>query len=159
MRSISSLTSKRLLTSVLIFSTLTLSTNIQAGKFYKWVDESGATHYTETPPPNTQSTTVRTQGQDPKNAEQAQAKLSEQRKTFAEAIADKQEASKKSAVEAENEKIKKTNCDTAKNNLKMLEEHSRIREKGENGEYVVIGEEQRQAKIQTAKQNIKEFCN
>lgn len=148
-----------LLTSVIIASTLALSTNIQAGKFYKWEDENGVTHYTETPPPNAQSTTVRTQGKDPKNAEQAKAKLTEQRNALTEAIADKNAAGKKSTVEAENEKIKKGNCETAKNNLKMLEEHSRIREKGEDGEYIAIGEEKRQARIKTAKERIKEFCS
>lgn len=155
----SSLKNKTLLISSISALALILSTTIQAGKYYRWVDESGVTHYTETPPPDTQATTIRTQGKDPKSAEQAKARLSEQRKAFTEAAANKKAADEENKLADENEKIKQGNCETAKKNLKMLQEHSRIREKGDNGEYTVLAEEERQARIKLAQERIKEFCN
>ncbi len=154
----SSLKNKTLLISFISALALILSTPIQAGKYYRWVDENGVTHYTETPPPDTQSTAIRTQGKDPKSAEQAKARLSEQRKAFTEAATDKKAADEENKLAAENEKIKQGNCETAKKNLNVLK-HSRIREKGDNGEYTVLTEEQRQARIKLAQERIKEFCN
>ena len=150
---------RALLITSIIFLPLSFSNPVQAGKYYKWVDEHGATHYTEKPPADTDSTAIRTQGKAPKDAEQANAKLTEQREALAEDISKREEQGKEVNVNAENDKIKKENCKTARNNLKTLEQHGRIKLKGEDGEYTILPEEKRQERIQTAKDRIKEFCN
>jgi len=147
-----------LITSIIVFP-LFFSSNVQAGKFYKWVDESGATHYSEAPPENAESTPIRTQGRDPKDAAKAKAKLAGQREALAEDISKREEQGKEVNLDAENDKIKKGNCKTARSNLKVLQEHGRIKEKGKDGEFTMLPEEKRQERIQRAKDRIKEFCN
>jgi len=147
-----------LITSIFVIP-LSFSSNLQAGKFYKWVDENGATHYTETPPANSESTTIRTQGKDPKNAEQAKAKLSKQRESLTEDIANRVKAGEEASLNAKNSEVKKNNCKTARGNLKVLQEHGRIKQKNKEGEYSLLPEEKRQERVQKAKDRIKEFCN
>jgi len=150
---------KALLITSIIVIPLSFSSNVQAGKFYKWVDENGATHYTETPPTNTESTSIRTQGKDPKGAEQAKAKLSKQREALNEDIGNREKAGEEANLNAENAEVKKKNCKTARSNLKVLQEHGRIKQKGKDGEFSIMPEEKRQERIQKAKDRVKEFCN
>jgi len=147
-----------LITSIFVIP-LSFSSNLQAGKVYKWVDENGATHYTEAPPANSESTTIRTQGKDPKNAEQAKAKLFKQRESLTEDIDNRAKAGEEAKLDAKSSEIKKNNCKTARSNLKILQEHGRIKQKNKEGEYNLLPEEKRQERVQKAKDRIKEFCN
>lgn len=158
MKIFTKLKARTLLINCLLLIPLLISTGAQAGKFYKWVDEEGVTHYTETPPENSQSTVIKTQGKTPKNADHANSRLEATRKSLEEAIDKRKEKKEAGKLDVENAKVKQKNCETAKNNLKILLEHGRIKEKGEDGEYKMLADEKRQERIQKARDRIKEFC-
>jgi len=44
-----------------------ITTVAQAGKYYRWVDENGVTHYTATPPENRPSDTIKLKSPPPNN--------------------------------------------------------------------------------------------
>ena len=149
---------------LIILGVLASGSSHAGQSFYKWVDDKGVTHYTQTPPKNHKAPVekIRTDGTsvDANEAERAAQRLNQSRSQF-QKDAEQRQVSKGLEAEAKEEALKKEEyCKTAKNNLKVLQENSRVREKDSStGEYRVLGEEERQAKIAKSKKNVSAFCN
>lgn len=133
---------------------------LQAKEYYKWVDEDGVTHYTQTPPkdPNTETTKIRASGAASSSAEAAQQRLQQSRESFMKA-AEKREATQGMDEEekAKYEK-QKEHCDRARNNLKVISERARIKEKDKDGEYTILSDEAKQARMKENQDYIDKNC-
>ena len=145
---------------------------------YRWVDANGVVNYTQqkprgvdaelvgtrrgTPPPATQATDTEaaeaeeaTPGSVARDAsmEERRAAMSEaQRQRLAELEAAEEERRAKLAME------RAENCEKANDILDQLTERTRIRIRDEDGTERIIGEDERQSRIQDAQMAIAEHC-
>ena len=139
-------------------SALFIVTPLNAGQVYKWVDEDGVTQYGERPPSNKDYSTVKTYGNSPSGAKAANERLDTQRKDQADSKKKAVNYEKEKKIRDENAKVLAENCNSAKANLKTIEDNARIRIVGEDGEFRYLSEEEKQAQMNTAKEVIKENC-
>ena len=131
---------------------------LAAGKMYRWVDEQGVTHYTQSPPPKGEVTEIKKPPPPAISPEEAQRKLTEKQQRLEDLREDRDLAKQKGQEETEQQERLSKNCEGARNNLSRLEGNPRGRWKGEDGEYRRYDEKERQAKIKEAKAQIQEFC-
>lgn len=132
-----------------------------AGKVYKWVDANGVTHYGEQPPKAGDSTTIRTSGSLPSDHEAAVKNLDVIKKKIdddAQARVKKKEQEEEKTKEGEVAVKLKENCDQTRENLKKLQEKSRLQETLPNGEKKFLTEEDRQAKITENQKYLDSYC-
>lgn len=125
---------------------------------YKWVDENGVTQYTQYPPPNRKTEVVVPPPPPAEDPEGAQKKL--------EATLQMQDEQDKAAATAEQEQAKSRNeaevraknCQIARDNLSKLTTGGRKRIMGPDGVATYLSDEEREAKIAEAKQQIGKYC-
>jgi hypothetical protein len=129
----------------------------------KWVDADGKVHYSDTPPPeNVKTETVRNIA----GKGQAEAPATYSSKSYAEREAElkkskqtKEEAATKKAQEEAEAETKKRNCTASQNNLRMLQETSRIVTYDANGGKVYLDEAAREQRLNEARKNISTYCD
>lgn len=127
----------------------------QAAKLYKWTDEQGNVTYSQLPPPqNSGAKQMELRGLQGVSNDQARERLG--------AITERAETARKDrefksnyTTESQNrdERIK-ANCETARQNLRILETASRV--KTEEGDFV--DDSQRQERIASARKQVADFC-
>ena len=142
-----------------IISILLFSVADAASTAYKWVDASGKTIYSQTPPPV---------GVPYEIVEQADARSSSlnnsrsSSNSLQDQVAKAEEARLQKKEEdqriAESEQIKKETCAQAKTNLTALTSRGQVTIK-EGDLYRKLTEEERQSRISDVKSQISEFCN
>ncbi|PCJ30968.1 MAG: hypothetical protein COA99_17600 [Moraxellaceae bacterium] len=155
------MTKHALAITLLLFSTL-FSGTIQAKKsFYKWVDQRGVTHYGTHPPQEftDSATKIRVNSATPSGKAAAERKIAERAKPKE----SKNPAQTNMEIEAEkinkeNAEITNKNCKIYKQNIVAMNQSARIREKNSSGEMVMLSEEEKQARMKTAKDYIAENC-
>lgn len=137
---------------------LSTSFAVSATATYKWTDEQGNTVYSQQPPAQGEyerldiRTGTATQGGGSQQGAASSAAES--------ILEDAKQAEKQADVEAQQaraEEIRRQNCEVAKKNLQVYTVYRRIRD--EEGNVKVLGDEERQQKIEEAKQQIEEFCD
>lgn len=140
---------------------LLICLNAQAG-LNKWVDSEGKVHYSDSAPPEVTPQTVRNIS----GKGQAEAPASYSPKSYAEREAEmrkskqeKQENSAKQTQESEQAEAKQHNCIAAKENLRTLEESSRIVTYDANGERTYLDDAAREQRIADARKSISSNCN
>jgi len=125
---------------------------------YKWVDDEGMTHYTQTPPPDgIEAETLKPppaidSSEAIKDIKEKQKLLEMEREKRRKRIKEKQR-------EAKEEARREKNCQLARARLKSLTDRPRVLVKQPDGTMVRATEEQRQKEIAESKEVIKEFCN
>ena len=137
---------------VLLFSAVNA-----ASTAYKWVDATGKTIYSQTPPPV---------GVPYQIVEQPDAQSSSLTSNSASSIQDQVAKAEEARLQkkeeqqrlAESDQIKQENCTQANTNLTALTSRGQVTIK-EGDLYRKLTEEERQAKIAEAKSQISEFCN
>lgn len=127
-------------------------------KWYKWVDEKGQTHYSETPPPtSTNASTVeliKAGGSKPSQQAEAIEKLEKRRKTLLENASQRTESKNDASADlakSKQQEARQKNCETAKNNLAQFQSGGQIKMKNSDGEYEYLDQdaiEKQQAKNQ-----------
>ena len=125
---------------------------------YKWVDENGVTQYTQYPPQNRQADVVAPPppAEDPQEAQKKlEATLQKQNEQHEAATTAGEEQAKTTEQAEQREK----NCQTARSNLEKLTTGGRKRIIGADGVASYLTEEDQQARIDTAKKQIEEFCD
>ena len=141
---------------LLVIAALLLVSSVNAGSTaYKWIDGTGKTIYSQTPPPvgvpfeiveqpaaNASSLT---------NDSNLQGQVAKAQDARAEKKAEQQRL-------AESEQIKLENCKQAKTNLNALTSRGQVTIK-EGDLYRKLTEEERQQRISDAKSQISEFCS
>jgi hypothetical protein len=147
---------------LLFFSVIILmspNANAWAAKYYKWIDEDGHTVYSQTPPPRGIKA-ERVKGAPPpaEDPEEAMKTLRERAEAFSERRDDRLTLEKEGEEALERKKQQDKICETLRKNLDTLKNSSRVRETIEGKEPVVLGEEQRQARIKKTQERIQKEC-
>ena len=139
---------KAFTTLILSFTCYLLAANhafAAPGKVYKWTDEKGRTHFSERPPLGTQTEVVKPQigHSEPVNYGAAAPEKAKEEK--------KAEADKEALKDPER-------CDAARKNLDTLKTYTRIKIKGEDGEYRFLTPDEQTQKTNEAAKAIEESC-
>ncbi|MDY6922010.1 MAG: DUF4124 domain-containing protein [Pseudomonadota bacterium] len=136
---------------------LTLATGAQAGKFYKWLDEDGVTHYGENPPDTETATVINVKSGASSDQQQAIDRLEAQRKAAAdEAKADV--PTEEDEIERRNREIMANNCKIQRSNLGQLKANRRVKTTDENGEVRYLDEQEIAQRIKEVQQYLDENC-
>ena len=112
---------------------------------YKWVDSEGSVHYSQKPPENKPYSTIKAPPPAPKSS--LPAVLNENESEVEKTI---------KTETAKNQKLREENCAIGKNNLRSYQAFRKIRDK--DGNIRVVGKKEREEKIESAKQLIRDFC-
>ncbi len=136
---------------LLISITTLLATTIQAQQVYKWKDEKGRLHYTQTPPPARYAQTVNIKER-PTPAPATNGQKSAAAGTTTTNTDNKATASKPAP------KLSASDCKAMQDNLALLQTGRRLYENDAGGERAYMTEERRAQQIQTYQQNIANGC-
>ena len=123
---------------------------VQASKLYKWVDESGQVHYTQTPPAQGQAR----QSQEMQLPRSVTA-VGNADSAAAAAVDDSAPASDDPVEQFR--AIRAENCKIARQNLEVYKTSERISQA--DGQVLVLDDQSRAAKIAEAEGMIREFCD
>lgn len=122
---------------------------------YKWIDDEGSVNYTQYKPTAYEFVEVDPPDPPPSISYDLNEKFAAQIRGSLEDKGKTSPALKKK----ENTDRKAQQCETAKNNLNVLENMARISYTDETGEKVRMGEDQRTIRTTEAKKNVEFFCN
>lgn len=164
---------KRTLCLLSLVAPLLATAPAEAAKFYKWTDAQGVTHYSADPPPasanKASEVRVRSRQADEAEADQAEAAGDGAQPAAAgksAAAAKPAAAAKETAGEAKdkNETAAKApeqyaeKCKQFRSNLQSMEEHARVKETDAKGEVKVLTDEEKNARLDVTRRQIKAFC-
>jgi hypothetical protein len=133
-----------------------------ADQVYRWVDENGVVNYTQQKPRDMDAEQLTTQSGAPRVMDEAPApvvspatgqELSNDQQNMLEGLQAKERARKEDIV-----RIKQENCEKSEAVLGRLTIKNRIRIRGDDGEYRIMGEDERQERIQEAQLGIAQNC-
>jgi uncharacterized protein DUF4124 len=142
-------------TGIQIFAMCLIVGNAHAA-LYKWVDDSGGTHYSSNRPAGVVVEEIQPP---PKvDTEAANKQLEAQQKQAADLEGRRKAKAENKQIAKQNAKIKKKNCETAKARLASYARPS-VRLVQEDGSRLRLTEEQRQKQIAISNEMIKEYCN
>ena len=128
----------------------------------KWVDSEGNVHYSDAPPPEVKTETVRNisgKGQTEAPASYSPKSYSEREAEMKKSRLEKEEAAQKKAQEETNAKAKQANCEAARQSARSLEEGGRIYTYDESGERSYLDDAAREQRLTEVRKSISEFCN
>ncbi len=133
-----------------------------AQPFYKWTDEQGSTHYTQTPPPQKATKKLDINTRVPTDSATEIKKLSEQSLVNQKVVAADEKVSAKlkadSVADAERRQKNSAACVQLKAALTQLQSGQRLRTYGADGERVYLTEEQKASQIQQQTAQIQNDC-
>ena len=141
---------------VLVATTLLCLTPLQEAlaAAYKWVDDKGETHYSQTPPSATKVEVIKT----PSGTPSAPASTAPQTNESAPAEPATDAAASSEAAKAEDAAIRAKNCTMARSNLETLKNAGVVTVKDANGLLHNLTPDERKARTEEAENLIKEFC-
>jgi hypothetical protein len=142
-----------------VFACVVLAVPVEAA-IYKWVDESGQTVYSETPPPKgTAASRLKEPPPPPVDPNTAMGSLRNRAEAFEQRQGKRDEEKSEARQSAEDKKQTQEKCDKVRQNLETLTVHTQVREKTGESEYTVLSEEQRQAKIKKMQDYLQKECS
>jgi len=124
---------------------------------YKWRDASGLIHYTQTPPPDTESVVI-TPEKPPPNAGQPDPHLQQETEAFQDRRSERMESEASAAREQAEAETRQQNCERSLQMLTQLTSRGRVKLK-EGDEYRTLPEEERQELIGEAEANVGKYCD
>ena len=146
----------------------TLSAGVYA-ELYRWVDENGKVHYSDTPPPpNVKQSkelrappsrkTLPAAAEDGDEGEKPDS-YAEKEAEFRKRQVEKAEKQAELDREKEQAKTRKLNCDTARSQLAGLKSGGRISRINAQGEREYLDERDIEESIVRAQKSVSEWCN
>jgi hypothetical protein len=133
-----------------------------ATPFYKWIDEQGATHYTQAPPPQKYSKKINVNSIAPSGSANAAQNLNAETKTDLKEDDDSEKAADKAKAKAADDAARRAKnapqCQQLKANLALLQSGRRLRESDAKGETSYVTEAQKATQIQQANTQIQKDC-
>lgn len=151
----------RVLTGVIISAAVALCGIAQAD-VYRWLDNQGGIHYTESPPPagnRDRGTRIHTYGAPSGGQEQGHQRAQAIQNQLKE-IATQREKANSERNKQETEKTRRTtNCQAARDNLAKLQIRTNRRLIDKEGNVTTLTEEERLKRMETARKQIEENCN
>jgi uncharacterized protein DUF4124 len=139
----------------LFLSSMTLTSYADV---YKWVDENGRTHYSQTAPENQNAEMIKAPPPPASLPEDAQHKIDELIEQQTESRKAQEEQLAKQQKQADQQQVLEDNCKMAQSNLQLYLDNPGRRVLKEDGTVIRPTEEDRQQKIRETKQDIKEYC-
>ncbi|MCU7927723.1 MAG: DUF4124 domain-containing protein [Candidatus Thiodiazotropha sp. (ex Dulcina madagascariensis)] len=141
----------------LLFALLVLFFNPASAETYRWVSEDGVVTYSQTPPPDVKAETVKIKSAPSSDAEVSKERLQNLRQRLADSEEDRALKKSEEKEQSEEQATNKKNCGAARKNLQQLTAlGNRLYKTGD--EYVRLTEENRQKRMQQARDQIKEYC-
>lgn len=139
-----------LLTALLLALLLTASQSVQAG-LYKWVDDAGKTHYSQIPPA----------GRTTQEINPANSAANPEPETDTPDPNDVNMTAERSAKQSETPtpQLLAESCDALRRHITLLETNNRVRIRNDStGKLTVLSEEEKQARINQYKDQLKTSC-
>jgi hypothetical protein len=150
----------KIVISIFIFGLFSFSSH---AALIKWTDAAGVVHYSDTLPPDVKKTeTIRSKlgkGQAGAPAAYSSKSVSEREAEIKKSKLEKSESSEKQAQKDAESEAKRNNCVAAQQNLRAMEEGSRIFTYDANGEKVFIDDATREQRMNDARKTISLNCN
>jgi hypothetical protein len=137
------------------------SLNAYAG-LSKWVDAEGKVHYSDTPPPEVETQSVRnisSKGHADAPAAFTPKSLAEREAAIKKSKQAKEDDSQKKAEQENIAEAKRRNCEAARQNKKTIEDGVRITTYDEKGERTVMDDSARAQQLEEANKAISANCN
>lgn len=142
-----------------LLSALLLGWSLAApAAMYKWVDDQGQVHYSQYPPKDREAQAIAPPPPPATPAAEAQKKLEETLRSLDETRKAREESAQKAADEAAEAERIRGNCEAARANLERLTTGGRKKIVGEDGVAYYMTEEERQKRIQEARDQIDKYC-
>ena len=151
------ITSRILAPAALVTGMLLAAPSWSAGKLYKWVDEQGNVTYSQQKPPGAQAETIRLRSAT-LNEDGAQEKLDSLSERADENAKDREFAENQAEAEKAREERLKKNCEIARQNLRILQNSSRIQDKDAEGNPYFLDDAAIKAKLEQTKIQIEQNC-
>lgn len=133
-----------------------------AQSFYKWTDDKGATHYTQTPPPQKIVKKVAVSTHIPEDSTNEIKSLNDQSNKSLKTTTDEETAAAKAkqnaAADVERRNKNSAACKQIKANQALLQTGQRIRTMDAKGERSYLTEDQKAAQISQQTAQIKNDC-
>lgn len=146
-----------ILTSLCVSFTLLMTP--ASAEIYKWTDASGEIQYSQTPPPNGIKSDKIQGSKDPMvGSDSSPDSLQEQVDAMDEDIAEQEIEEKKQDLQKQIDDAYERNCITSTNNLEKLQQGGSKRYLTPDGKVTHLTDEQRQQRINEAKDQMDEFC-
>jgi len=156
--------------SITLLMMIGFSTPLQGAEdaYYTWVDENGVTNYSQRDPKNKEAIYItrsavrfgRRSLSEPAPEDSDQAPTADENTADGEAGAgpEAQMQQERDEVQKEIARIKASNCEIGKRNLAKLEAYARIRVTDDAGAESVLSEEDKQSRVDQAKNTLSENC-
>ncbi len=147
---------------ILIIIALGLFSSNALAALNKWVDAEGKVHYSDTPPPEVPTQTVRDvtgKGSNDASPGYTPKSLSEREAEMKKAKQSKDEAAQKKAQQDAEAENKKRNCAAARENLRVLESGTRIVTYDANSERSFMDDDARAQRMVEARKEVNASCN
>jgi type IV secretory pathway VirB10-like protein len=129
-----------------------------SAEIYKWVDENGQTHFSQTPPDSGIAEKVDVPPPPPIDPEQAQTEVDTLIEQQQEAEKAEQLAQQEREKAAEEQAIREENCRIARSNLTTYQNNPGRRVVDADGNVTRMVEEERQQKMQEFQEQIDLYC-
>ena len=130
---------------------------------YKWVDDTGETHYTQTPPRDREYETLKQAAKQTSAPAREATRMRTNLQEQVDAMDKRQEEKQAEARDAEQwariQKVRRENCEIAKKNLANLGLGGNRIFMTPDGEVVRLTDEERQRRVDEANMQIEENCD
>lgn len=124
---------------------------------YKWLDDSGNTVYSQTPPRDRQYETIRTKSTPGSTATRSSGTSSSAIKSLEEGATVRKEKEKEAKKDAEIKQKRAIECEKAKKNVETFTIYRRVRQP--DGSVVRLDDNDRAKLLEEAKQNVADLCD
>lgn len=150
----------RLCPAVAVMTLAVLAAGPALAAMYRWVDDTGAVVYSQSPPPDGRAATAVAPPPPPSSSADAERQqLDNRTKQADEARKKTQEGLKKQQEASAKDADRKRNCDAARQNLELiLNRPPQTRFQMPNGEYRRFTDEEREAEIRKARDFVDKNC-
>ena len=131
-----------------------------ANEIYKWTDDDGNVHYTDTPVSEpSQLVNIQSRPTNAKQVAQQTAAVQTQQETSAERKEARAEAETERLQVAAQTQDRAEKCNMYKQRLSRFVQSRRLYKEDENGERVYLDDGETQAAREKTQQQVQEFCN
>lgn len=129
-----------------------------AQSIYSWKDASGRVHYSDTPPPDARTRTLRQAPLAP-SATPGQETYADKEQAFRKRRADAAEADEKARRNKAEEERKEKQCAEMRRYLIGINGNLRLGRYDDNGDFILMSDDERAAETEKTRASIERNCN
>jgi hypothetical protein len=130
-----------------------------AAQMYKWVDEKGVTHYSETPPPDGKGGKVDIKPTGPAGPSAPTDWKQKEMDARQQRIQKEQQDQQQKSQEVNQASARRNNCLESQRQLSIVQAARPVFQVNEKGEKVYLEDTDRQVQIDGWKSNVKKYCD